>query len=127
MICKKGFSILFFGFFFYFTFAQNAQLANTYFRNGEYDKAILLYKPLYEQNPVRQDYLKTLLICYQQIDDYEMADKMIRHNMKLFPNQSYLNVELGYNYQLQDATLTRLRSIMKKLSMLLKRTPVLDL
>ena len=77
-------------------------LANTYFRNGEYDKAILLYKPLYEQNPVRQDYLKTLLICYQQIDDYEMADKMIRHNMKLFPNQSYLNVELGYNYQLQD-------------------------
>ena len=102
MICKKGFSILFFGFFFYFAFAQNAQLANTYFRNGEYDKAILLYKPLHEQNPVRQDYLKTLLICYQQIDDYEMAEEMIRRNMKLFPNQSYLNVELGYNYQLQD-------------------------
>ena len=103
MILKKGFSILFFGFFFYVTIAQNAQLANAYLRNGEYEKAILLYKPLHEQNPVRQDYFKSLLICYQQIDDYEMAEEMIQRNMKLFPNQGYLNVELGYNYQLQDA------------------------
>jgi tetratricopeptide (TPR) repeat protein len=102
MIFKKGFSILFFGFFFYVTIAQNAQLANAYLRNGEYEKAILLYKPLHEQNPVRQDYFKSLLICYQQIDDYEMAEEMIQRNMKLFPNQVYLNVELGYNYQLQD-------------------------
>ena len=102
MISKKGFIFLFFSFFFYFAFAQNAQLANSYFRNGEYEKAILLYKPLHEQNPVRQDYFKNLLICYQQIDDYDMANEMIRRNMKLFPNQDYLNVELGYNYQLQD-------------------------
>lgn len=102
MISKKGFIFLFFSFFFYFSFAQNAQLANSYFRNGEYGKAILLYKPLHEQNPVRQDYFKNLLICYQQIDDYDMANEMIRRNMKLFPNQDYLNVELGYNYQLQD-------------------------
>lgn len=102
MISKKGFIFLFFSFFFYFAFAQNAQLANSYFRNGEYEKAILLYKPLQEQNPIRQDYFKNLLICYQQIDDYDMANEMIRRNMKLFPNQDYLNVELGYNYQLQD-------------------------
>ncbi len=102
MISKKGFIFLFFNFFFYFAFAQNAQLANSYFRNGEYEKAILLYKPLQEQNPIRQDYFKNLLICYQQIDDYDMANEMIRRNMKLFPNQDYLNVELGYNYQLQD-------------------------
>ncbi len=102
MISKKGFIFLFFSFFFYFAFAQNAQLANSYFRNGEYEKAILLYKPLHEQNPIRQDYFKNLLICYQQIDDYDMANEMIRRNMKSFPNQDYLNVELGYNYQLQD-------------------------
>ncbi len=102
MACKKGLSILFFIFFFYFAGAQNAQLANSYFRNGEYEKAILLYKPLHKQNPVRQDYFKSLLMCYQQMDDYELANEMIRNNMKLFPNQHYLNVELGYNYQLQD-------------------------
>ncbi|MCD6542908.1 MAG: hypothetical protein J7K34_00210, partial [Flavobacteriaceae bacterium] len=102
MISKKGFIFLFLGFFFYYAFAQNTQLANSYFRNSEYEKAILLYKPLHEQNPVRQDYFKSLLICYQQIDDYDMADEIIRRNMKLFPNQDYLNVELGYNYQLQD-------------------------
>ena len=101
MTSKKGFIFLFFSFFFYFAFAQNAQLANSYFRNGEYEKAILLYKPLHEQNPVRQDYFKNLLICYQQIDNYDIANEMIWRNMKLFPNQDYLNVELGYNYQLQ--------------------------
>ena len=102
MTRKKGFSILFFCFFFFHAFAQDAQLANAYFRNGEYEKAILLYKPLHEKNPVRQDYFKSLLVCYQQMDDYEVANEMIRNNMKLFPNQDYLLVELGYNYQLQD-------------------------
>ena len=82
--------------------AQNVQLANSYFRKGEYDKAILLYKPLYEQNPVRRDYFKNLLVSYQQIEDYEIANELIQHKMKLFPNQIYLNVELGYNLQLQN-------------------------
>ena len=36
--------------------AQSAELANAYFRKGEYKKAILLYKPLFENNPIRQDY-----------------------------------------------------------------------
>lgn len=102
MIKKKIFIFLLLGFIYYSGFAQNAQLANSYFRNGEYAKAILLYKPLYDKNPVRQDYFKSLLECYQQMDEYELANEMIRRNMKLFPNQSYLNVELGYNYQLQD-------------------------
>ncbi len=102
MINKKGFSFLFIIFFFYNAFAQNAQLANSYFRGGEYEKAILLYKPLHEENPVRQDYFKNLLICYQQLDDYDMANEIIQKNIKLFPHQEYLNVELGYNYQLQD-------------------------
>lgn len=83
-------------------FAQNAELANSYFRKGEYEKAIVMYKPLYQQNPIRRDYFKSLLICYQQIEDYEIANELIQHKMKLFPNQVYLNVELGYNYQLQN-------------------------
>lgn len=82
--------------------AQRADLANSYFRNGEYKKAILLYQPLFESNPIRQDYFKTLLTCYQQIESYQDAQDLIEAQIQRFPEQVYLFVELGYNYQLQD-------------------------
>ena len=47
------------------SFAQNSQLAHNYFRKGEYEKASILYKELYEKNKVRRDYFKKLLSCYQ--------------------------------------------------------------
>ena len=82
--------------------AQSAELANSYFRKGEYDKAIQLYKPLLESNPIRQDYFKTLLTCYQQIESYQDAQGLIEAQVLRFPEQVYLYVELGYNHQLND-------------------------
>ena len=60
-------------------FAQNAELANSFFRKGEYEKAILLYEPLLENNPIRQDYFKSLLTCYQQLEKYEDLCREIGH------------------------------------------------
>ncbi len=57
--------------------AQNAELANAYLRKGEYKKAIVLYKPLLESNPIRQDYFKALLTCYQQVEDYQEGQDLI--------------------------------------------------
>ena len=82
-------------------FAQNAELANSFFRKGEYEKAIMLYEPLLESNPIRQDYFKSLLTCYQQLENYEDADRLLTRQLETFPNQIYLYVELGYNKQLQ--------------------------
>ena len=82
-------------------FAQNAELANSFFRKGEYEKAILLYEPLLESNPIRQDYFKSLLTCYQQLEKYDDADRLLNKQLENFPNQIYLYVELGYNRQLQ--------------------------
>ncbi|MCA0933490.1 tetratricopeptide repeat protein [Lutimonas saemankumensis] len=82
--------------------AQSAELANSYYRKGEYEKAILLYKPLLEANPIRQDYFKNLLTCYQQIEDYSEAQTLIRNQLIRFPEQVYLYVELGYNHQLME-------------------------
>ena len=82
-------------------FAQNAELANSFFRKGEYEKAIMLYQPLLESNPIRQDYFKSLLTCYQQLEKYEEADRLLNQQLENFPNQIYLYVELGYNRQLQ--------------------------
>jgi len=81
--------------------AQNTELANSYFRKGEYEKAILLYKPLFENNPIRQDYFKSLLTCYQQVESYEASQSLIEEQIQRFPEQIYLFIELGYNHQLQ--------------------------
>lgn len=82
-------------------FAQNAELANSFFRKGEYEKAIMLYEPLLESNPIRQDYFKSLLTCYQQLEKYDDSDRLLTQQLESFPNQIYLYVELGYNRQLQ--------------------------
>lgn len=82
-------------------FAQNAELANSFFRKGEYEKAIMLYEPLLKSNTIRQDYFKSLLTCYQQLEKYEDANRLLNEQLENFPNQIYLYVELGYNRQLQ--------------------------
>ena len=81
--------------------AQSIELANSYFVKGEYEKAIQIYRPLFESNPIRQDYFKSLLTCYQQLEKYEEAQNLLEEQLQRFPNQIYLHVEIGHNYQLQ--------------------------
>lgn len=84
--------------------SQSAELANSYFRQGAYEKAIQIYRPLLESNPIRQDYFKSLLTCYQQVESYSDAQKLIQEQIARFPEQVFLFVELGYNYQLLNET-----------------------
>ena len=80
--------LLFTSFLLFISFAvsgQKQELAQSYFRNGEYEKAILLYEPLFESNPIRQDYFKTLLTCYQQLEDYEKAQKLLETQLHQIP------------------------------------------
>ena len=83
-------------------YSQNSQLAYRYFRKGEYEKAASIYKQLYQKSKVRRDYFKKLLSCYQLTEDFKKADELIQDRINLYPEQSYLNIELGYNLQLQD-------------------------
>lgn len=102
VFCRMRFFLsLLFLFFFLSLSSQNVELAQSYFRKGEYEKAIHLYKPLFESNPIRQDYFKSLLTCYQQIESYGEAQVLLEEQLQRFPNQINLFVEIGYNYQLQ--------------------------
>jgi len=94
--------IISFFFFSAFCFGQNSQLAFSYFKKGEYKKATVIYKQLHEKNKVSQSYFKKLLSCYQLTENFEEATKLLHQQIKSFPNQSHLKVELGYNYQLQN-------------------------
>ena len=98
----QKFIIVFIVFFTTAVFAQKQELAYSYYRNSEYDKAIKLYRPLHENNRIRRDYFKYLLTCYQQTENFVEATKLIEDQIQDFPNLKYLYIELGYNYQLQD-------------------------
>jgi tetratricopeptide (TPR) repeat protein len=82
-------------------YAQEPQLASQYFRNGEYEKAASLYKTLQEKNPYNTIYLNALIDCYQQLEKFEEVTQIVVKQLKSYPNQGYLYVELGYNEQLQ--------------------------
>lgn len=97
---KNTLFLLFF-FLSHLVFTQNSELALSYFNNGEYQKAILIYKPLLDKEPFQRIYFKNLLTSYQQTEAFTLADDIIRLQMQRFPNQLSLNIELGYNYELQ--------------------------
>ena len=83
------------------SFSQNSQLAYSYFRKGEYEKAASLYKPLYEKSKVRRDYFKKLLSCYQLTENFEAASNLLKAHQNAFPKQSNMAIEIGYNFELQ--------------------------
>lgn len=81
--------------------AQEASLAFLYLRNGEYEKAAAIYKNLHEKNPLNSSYLTNLIASYQQLEKFNEVQSLINKRLEIRPDQHYLFVELGYNYQLQ--------------------------
>ncbi|WP_444671204.1 tetratricopeptide repeat protein [Flavobacterium columnare] len=78
----------------------NEYLAQNYFDRGEFDKAIVIYEELLKRQPHNYPFFQKVVICYQQLKQFEKADVLIQEKLKKtkYPN---LYVELGYNYQLQ--------------------------
>lgn len=80
--------------------ASESQIAMRYYRNGEYEKAVELYKKLYYTNR-SNSYFQYYLKCLTKIKDFEVAEKLVKEQIGYNKaNLSYL-VELGYLYQLQ--------------------------
>lgn len=84
------------------TFGQDDFLAKQYFSDGEYEKALVFYEKLVDQNPRRTDYSEGLIACYQQLERYADAEKFLLQKVRddyIFPT---FFIELGYNYTLQN-------------------------
>jgi tetratricopeptide (TPR) repeat protein len=77
-------------------------LAERYYRDGEYEKATQLFKALFDKNPFNTTYLKRLISSYQEISQFKTAEKILKQRLIKNPKHSYLNVELGYNYEKQQ-------------------------
>jgi tetratricopeptide (TPR) repeat protein len=87
-------------FFSLWTNAQNEQLANNYFDRGDFEKALLSYEDLLKNQIGNFNYFQRIIECYQQLQQYDKAQKAIEVQLDKF-KQNQLLVELGYNFQLQ--------------------------
>ena len=82
--------------------AQEDFLAKQYFADGDYEKAVVFFEKLVEQNPRRTDYAEGLVACYQQLERYSDAEGLLSKKIALGNVYPTFYIELGYNYALQD-------------------------
>ena len=76
---------------------NEAQAAEYYFRNKEYDKAAELYERFYEKSQ-NNFYYQQLLTSYLELEKYKEAQRLVEKRMKKESNNLNLYVDLGYVY-----------------------------
>ena len=84
------------------SFGQNDALANKYFEEGQYDKALRIYQSIYDKNPRRLDIFKALVATNQQLENYEVAGQLLENRAQSYGSYPQLTVDIGYNYELQE-------------------------
>ncbi|MEX6626847.1 tetratricopeptide repeat protein [Tenacibaculum salmonis] len=87
-----------------FCYAQQNEyiVAENYFRNNEYEKAIQFYKKLHDKSPYNTTYLKRLVTCYQETNQFLVADALLSKEIKKKPTLVFLNIIKGYNFERQQ-------------------------
>lgn len=76
---------------------SDSQLAQYYYQNGEFDKAVMYYEKLYNQSPDDVNY-NYLLSSYTELEDFKSAEKLIKNQLKRTLNDSRYLVDLGQLY-----------------------------
>mgnify|MGYP003633246223 CR=1 FL=1 len=81
---------------------NNFSLAENYFRQGEYEKASQIYESLVKKTPFNTTYLKRLITCFQETDQFKKAEEILTDRLLKNPTQQYLHIEIGYNFERQQ-------------------------
>jgi tetratricopeptide (TPR) repeat protein len=82
--------------------AQNDyDLAESYFDDGEFEKALYYYKKLNNLQPGNSKFIFRIVKIYQELEQYHSVEILLENNLKKTNNPQYL-VGLGYNYELQN-------------------------
>ena len=91
---------------FYSGYAQNSEvLADSYYKKGEFKKALVIYENLNREKPYSYKYIYKLVETHQQLEQFDDAERLLTQRLTQRRNPTLL-VELGYNYQLKDTALT---------------------
>jgi tetratricopeptide (TPR) repeat protein len=86
----------------FFALGQEDFLAKQYFNDGEFEKAVVFYEKLVQENPRRTDYGEGLIACYQQLERYADAEEYLLRELEHKTAYPTFFVELGYNHMLQN-------------------------
>ncbi len=97
----KPFLIIIFFLFESFLFAQDPQLAEQYYENGEYEKAASLFEKFYQQNQ-GDFYFDKYINCLLSLENYAEAEKIVNKQLKKEPKKSMLYITLGQVYEKQN-------------------------
>ncbi|WP_298245947.1 tetratricopeptide repeat protein [uncultured Christiangramia sp.] len=82
--------------------AQSEQLAKNFFDQGEYKKALEIYKDIYEDNPSNPIIFNGLVSSYQQLENFKAAEDLLRERMNASANSPAILIDIGHNYELQQ-------------------------
>jgi tetratricopeptide (TPR) repeat protein len=86
-----------------FGFSQNSEvLADSYYKKGEFKKALIIYENLNKEKPYSYEYIYRLVDTYQQLEDYDRAENLLVQRLAKRRNPTLI-IELGYNFQLKDS------------------------
>ncbi|MEM7163106.1 MAG: hypothetical protein AAF487_11780 [Bacteroidota bacterium] len=79
------------------SFGQNEELADEYYNNGEFEKALLYFEDIYKQKPGMQTYEK-YRTCLMETERFEEAQKLIKKHMKRYKTKLDLHLDMADVY-----------------------------
>ncbi|OUR94014.1 hypothetical protein A9Q87_04460 [Flavobacteriales bacterium 34_180_T64] len=85
-----------------FAFSQSEQIADDYFKRGEFEKALIAYQKLNEKEKNTTKYLYKIVNTLQQLERYDESQDLLLDRLTR-SNYPVLLVEVGFNYQLKDS------------------------
>ena len=78
--------------------SQEEQLALQYYKEKEYDKAVELFEKIHAKKPDSYIYYY-YYYSLMELERYDAAEKMLKKQVKAFPNVPRYKVDLGYVYE----------------------------
>lgn len=84
--------------------AQDLNLANQYFNNGEYEKAAALYSQLLERDERNDIFFARYVDCLINLERYDECEKAIKKQLRRTPDNVALYVTYGDLYERMEKT-----------------------
>lgn len=83
-------------------FAQDARLAREYYNNGEFEKAVPLYKKLHDRDRTNDYYFERYYLTLLELEDYAESERMIKKAIKASPEKVQRYVNFGIIQERQN-------------------------
>ncbi|WP_373058618.1 tetratricopeptide repeat protein [Zunongwangia sp. H14] len=81
--------------------AQSEQLARNFFEQGEFEKALKIYRQLLDKNPSNPVIFDRVVSSYQQLENFEKAESLLYEKLQNTANNPAILIDLGHNFELK--------------------------